>query len=114
MRIIPVIGLVFVFALSVGPVSADLELDLGNPGFERLAPDGTVIDWVRDTAGSSDGATVAASAEIAHSGVGSLSFALRGRGSVTAESAPVELEVGPEGVGEGVTESRAFRGRGGA
>jgi hypothetical protein len=74
--------------------AADEEIALVNPGFERLAPDGSVLDWSRDPELSSEGATVGGSTESPHSGVGSLRLAVRGHGSVTAVSSPVELEVG--------------------
>ena len=78
----------------IGSAVADDEVAIANPGFERVAPDGAVIDWHRDSARSSDGANIEADVAHAHSGVGSLRLGLRGHGSVTAEGPPVALEVG--------------------
>jgi len=73
---------------------ADEEITLANPGFERLAPDGVVTDWIQDAAGSTDGASIEAATDVVHDGVGSLRLGVRGHGTVTAESAAVTLEVG--------------------
>jgi len=86
--------LVFVSLLVTVPVSADEVMTLANPGFEKVAPDGAVIDWALMSASSSEGASLEASSDFAHSGVGSLGLAVPGHGSATAESAPVALEVG--------------------
>jgi hypothetical protein len=80
--------------LPVGSAVADDEVALANPGFERLAPDGAVTGWRRDGARSSKGAAVEASTDSVHGGVGSLRLAVRGHGTVTAESEPVAMEVG--------------------
>ncbi len=80
--------------LPVGSAVADDEIALANPGFERLAPDGAVTGWRRDGARSSEGAAVEASTDSVHGGVGSLRLAVRGHGTVTAESEPVAMEVG--------------------
>jgi len=89
----------FVVILSVvlfptGSAVADEDITLANPGFERLTPGGVVTDWVQDVAGSTEGASIEASTDVMHSGVGSLMLGVRGHGSVTAESRPVALEVG--------------------
>jgi hypothetical protein len=78
------------------PISAaaDVELPLANPGFERLAPDGSFIDWRLLSQVSSDGAAAEPDTEGPLAGVGSLKLAVRGHGTATVESEPVTLEVG--------------------
>jgi len=80
--------------LPITPVAADEEIPVANPGFERLAPDGAVTDWTLDETRSSEGASIEASTDAVHTGVGSLSLGVPGHGTVTAESMPVALEVG--------------------
>ena len=89
--------IVTVLVVVLNPASSalsDEEIPLANPGFERVAPDDSVIDWSRDIERSSEGSTVVASTDTVHGGVGSLRLAVRGHGTVTAESSPVVLEVG--------------------
>jgi len=94
MRLIPVM-LILSAVLAVGPpISADEEIPLANPGFERVAADGAIVDWSLVGARSDDGATMTASADFARSGVGSVRVGVRGHGTATVESAPVSLEVG--------------------
>ncbi|MGD8439262.1 MAG: C45 family autoproteolytic acyltransferase/hydrolase [Holophagae bacterium] len=78
----------------VGPAFADEEIPVANPGFERVGADRSVAGWHPLVGASSDGATVEASTDQALSGVGSLKLAVRGHGTVAAESDPVTLEVG--------------------
>ena len=72
----------------------DEAIPLANPGFERLDPGGAVIDWTVLAGVTTEGATVEPSTEHVREGVGSVVLAVRGHGTVAAESAPVELEVG--------------------
>ena len=88
------ISVLSVVLFPIGWAAADDEIAIANPGFERVAPDGAVIDWRQDSDRSSEGVIIEASTEHARSGVGSLRLGLHGHGSVTAESAPVTLEVG--------------------
>ena len=67
---------------------------ISNPGFEQLEPSGTVIGWRIVADESSDGSGISSDGENAHDGVGSIKLSVRGHGTVTAESDPVELEVG--------------------
>lgn len=80
--------------LCVAGAAADDEASLANAGFERLDASGDVVGWrILEEASSAD-AAVAACAEHAHDGVGSIRLAVKGHGTVTAESSPVALEVG--------------------
>ncbi len=91
-----VLPLILVMALGLAPhgAAADLEVPLGNPGFERLEPDGSVVGWRMVGQGSSVGATVEAVTDQARAGVGSIRLAVPGHGTVTVESDPVTLQVG--------------------
>jgi len=90
--VISFFGLVVMTAL-VGPATAK-EVAISNPGFEQLEPTGSVGGWRLATEVSSDGSSFGADGEQAHNGVGSARLAVRGHGTVTAESAPIALEVG--------------------
>jgi hypothetical protein len=70
------------------------EVAVTNPGFEQLGPSGSTVGWRVLEEGSTNGATVEADGDAKHDGVGSLKLAVRGHGTVTAESEPVRLEVG--------------------
>jgi len=94
MRLTLVAAVLAVVLLPLGSAVADEDIALVNAGFERLTPDGAVIDWSVVEDRSSEGATIKASIDAAHDGVGSLELGVRGHGTVTAESAPVALEVG--------------------
>ena len=88
----------FVLAAIVCLVSpataAATEVDVSNPGFEQLEPGGAVTGWRLVTEISSNGASFGSESEGAHGGVGSVKLAVKGHGTVTAESDPVDLEVG--------------------
>jgi hypothetical protein len=94
MRSILITAVLGVALFPIGSAVADEEITLANSGFERLAPDGGVIDWGAVADRSSEGAGIEASTDAAHDGVGSLRLGVRGHGTVTAESVPVALEVG--------------------
>ncbi len=94
MRLKLVAAVLAVVLLPFGSAVADEEVPLANAGFERLSPDGAVTDWGMDVAQSSAGSAIVASTDAVHGGVGSLELVVRGHGTVTAESAPVALEVG--------------------
>ena len=87
-------ALTVLVALTPAIAAADVELPLANPGFERLAADGSVIDWRLLGQASSDGATAEPDTEGPLDGVGSLRLAVRGHGTATVESESVTLEVG--------------------
>jgi len=67
---------------------------ISNPGFEQLEPSGAVVGWSLVSDVSSEGASFAGEGEAAHGGVGSARLAVKGHGTVTAESNAVALEVG--------------------
>ncbi len=73
---------------------AATEVGLSNPGFEQLEPSGAMGGWRLVTEVSSGGASFEAEGEHAHAGIGSARLAVKGHGTVTAESDPVPLEVG--------------------
>ena len=85
-----------VFAVASWAISAmaSEEVGIANPGFEQLEPGGAIVGWRLVGEISSPGASVAGDAEQAHYGIGSASLAVRGHGTVTAESNAVALEVG--------------------
>ena len=93
-------GFLFIMAIAalgtvVSPISVDAtEIAVFNPGFEQLEPSGAVTGWRMVREASSDGASFGAESELAHGGIGSSKLAVRGHGTVTAESDPVALEVG--------------------
>jgi hypothetical protein len=70
------------------------DVAVSNPGFEQLEPNGTMAGWRLVTEVSSDGASFDGEGDAAHAGVGSARLAVKGHGTVTAESDPVALEVG--------------------
>jgi hypothetical protein len=70
------------------------EVDIANAGFEQLEASGAVAGWRLVTGASSEGATFDGEGEVARGGVGSARLAVKGHGTVTAESFPVSLEVG--------------------
>ena len=70
------------------------EVDIANAGFEQLEASGAVAAWRLITEASSEGATFDGEGEVAHGGVGSARLAVKGHGTVTAESSPVSLQVG--------------------
>ena len=94
MRLTFVTAVLAIVLFPFGLAVADEEIALANAGFERLNPDGAVTDWARIANRSSEGSAVEASTDAARDGVGSLKLGVRGHGTVTAESAPVALEVG--------------------
>ena len=53
--------LVLVSLLVTVPVAADQVITLANAGFEKVAPDGVVIDWALMGASTSEGASLEAS-----------------------------------------------------
>jgi len=73
---------------------ADVEIPLGNPGFEGLAPDGAVLQWRVDLEMSVGQASVRGTTSAARSGAGSLEVANDGPASTTVISDPVHLQVG--------------------
>jgi len=79
---------------AVPMASADVEITLGNPGFERLAPDGAVLQWRVDAKNSAGLARIAGASASAHSGAGSLQVENEGLASTTVVSDPVGLQVG--------------------
>ncbi len=84
-----------ILVIAVAPATvAATDVAVSNPGFEQLEPSGTVGGWRLVTEVSSDGASFGAEGELVHSGVGSARLAVKGHGTVTAESDPVALEVG--------------------
>jgi hypothetical protein len=85
-------ALAIVLAASFGV--ADTGVDLANPGFEQLEPQGAVNGWQLVDSDSSDGAAFAGDGDVARSGLGSARLAVKGHGTVTAESEPIALEVG--------------------
>ena len=84
-----------ILAIAVAPASVTAtEIAIVNSGFEQLEPSGTVTGWRLVTGISSDGASFGGESKGAHGGVGSVRLAVKGHGTVTAESDPTDLEVG--------------------
>jgi hypothetical protein len=81
-------------AISASTTAAAIEVTVSNPGFEQLDASGSVTGWSLVPEVSSDSASFSGESEEAHSGVGSARLAVKGHGTVTAESDPVALEVG--------------------
>jgi len=79
---------------TVSVALADTEIPVDNAGFERLSPDGRVLQWKVDSDTLDPNITVAATAEVMHSGVGSLVVTHDGPASTTVYSDPVNLQVG--------------------
>ena len=81
-------GLTFLMAmlLMASVAQADTEILVGNAGFERLSADGTVLEWGVDSDTPDATAAVAATAEVMHSGVGSLVVTHDGPASTTVYS----------------------------
>jgi hypothetical protein len=75
-----------------GPAAQATSID--NAGFEKLDPSGSIVSWTIVAETASKGAALAADGETHLSGVGSAKLSVRGHGTVTAESAPIDLEVG--------------------
>ena len=84
-----------VLATVAAPISvAAADVEIANPGFEKLEPSGAVTGWRLVTEISSDGASFGGEGEVALGGVGSARLAVNGHGTITVESDPVQLEVG--------------------
>ena len=73
---------------------ADSGVEVVNPGFEQLEPQGAIAGWQLVEGESSEGATFTGEGESAYDGIGSARLAVKGHGTVTAESAEISLEVG--------------------
>ena len=87
------VSVLLILATSI-PVMADEGIPIVNQGFEKVGTDGAVSGWAMLDGESTDGAVVEGSTVRPFEGVGSLKLGLAGHGSVSVESAPVELEVG--------------------
>ncbi|MEJ2582752.1 MAG: hypothetical protein P8127_14120, partial [Acidobacteriota bacterium] len=83
----------FGFMLTPFLVAAD-DVVVANPGFEQLAPGGSVVGWHQVEDDASEDASFSGESGLAHGGVGSAKLTVRGHGTVTAESDPVDLAVG--------------------
>ncbi|MCG6949838.1 MAG: C45 family autoproteolytic acyltransferase/hydrolase [Acidobacteria bacterium] len=83
------------FGFVLMPISvAANDVAVANPGFEQLAPGGSVVGWRQVVEAGSEGAAFSGESDVAHGGVGSANLTVRGHGTVTAESDPVALDVG--------------------
>jgi hypothetical protein len=87
-----IVAAAMAWGASVSVAAADV--DLVNPGFERLEPGGALTGWRMSGGASSEGASVEGVTDSAHGGIGSIRLAVTGMGTVTAESDAVTLEVG--------------------
>ncbi len=89
-------GLTILMAMLVtaSVVQADTEIPVGNAGFERLSPEGAVLEWTMERQIPDASGVVGATTEVFHSGVGSLVVAHDDLASTTVLSDPVQLQVG--------------------
>jgi hypothetical protein len=83
-----------VMTIAALPAMADTEIALGNSGFERLSPDGAVLEWRVDTEMSHGRGRLRGTTEVARTGAGSLEVVHNDFASTTIQSDPVELQVG--------------------
>jgi hypothetical protein len=87
--------LIAAISVVIAPTGAGAtDVEIVNPGFEQLEPGGTIAGWRLLTEFSSDGASLSADGDTTHDGVGSAKLAVRGHGTVTAESDLISLAVG--------------------
>ncbi len=87
-----VVAVVFGWGVSLSAAAADVEV--ANPGFERLEPGGAITGWRLAAVASSVGAELVGVTDEVHDGIGGAKLAVRGHGKATAVSEPVALEVG--------------------
>jgi hypothetical protein len=84
---------VFLMAVAAG-LSAETQILVPNPGFERLSPDGAVLQWRVDAEMSVGDGEVRATTDASRDGAGSLEVSHDRPASTTIVSDPVELRVG--------------------